>query len=68
LLVRELGLSAAHCDAACTTGADIERMRHAGLGVAVATINDAAVARSYLAAGAHGVMTDHPDLLGPTTV
>lgn len=64
-LARELGLSAVHCDADCTTGTDIERMREVGLGVAVATINTASVARSFLDTGAHGIITDHPDLLDP---
>jgi glycerophosphoryl diester phosphodiesterase len=38
-------------------------MNDAGLEIAVATVNDAGVARRFLDMGAHGIMTDHPTLL-----
>lgn len=58
-----LNLSAVHCNAQWTTADDIDRMKAAGLDVAIATINDAKVARDFLAMGAHGIMTDYPTLL-----
>jgi glycerophosphoryl diester phosphodiesterase len=58
-----LNLSAVHCNAAWTTAQDIDRMNDAGLEIAVATVNDAGVARRFLDMGAHGIMTDHPTLL-----
>ena len=63
-----LGLSAVHCNEGCTTGEDIARAKAVGLDVAVATVNDAARAQGFLNAGAHGVMSDIPDLLCNTPV
>lgn len=62
-VARELGLRAVHCNEGCTTADDISRALDAGLEVAVATVNDAARAEGFLDAGAHGVMSDIPDLL-----
>lgn len=59
----ELGLSAIHCNAEWTSARDISSMHKAGLDVAIATINDASVARKFLDDGADGVMTDWPTLL-----
>ncbi|MEL6204677.1 MAG: glycerophosphodiester phosphodiesterase family protein [Pseudomonadota bacterium] len=58
-----LGLSAIHCNAAWTVGADIDAMHAAGLDVAIATINEPNEARRFLDLGADGVMTDLPRLL-----
>lgn len=58
-----LNLSAIHSNAQWTTAADIERMKAAGLEVAIATINDPKTAREFLTMGAHGIMTDYPRLL-----
>ena len=58
-----LGLRAVHCNESCSTADDIARARNAGLEVAVATVNDATRAQGFLDAGAHGVMSDIPDLL-----
>lgn len=59
----DLHLSAIHANAQYTTAADLERVRAAGLQIAIATINDADAATEFLRAGAHGVMTDEPKLL-----
>ncbi|WP_299047372.1 glycerophosphodiester phosphodiesterase family protein [uncultured Tateyamaria sp.] len=58
-----LGLSAIHCNAEWTTAQDISAMHAAGLDVAIATINDAEMARRFLQDGADGIMTDWPRLL-----
>ena len=58
-----LGLSAIHCNADWTTAQDIQAMHDAGLDVAIATINDAGLARRFLDDGADGIMTDWPRLL-----
>ncbi|MEL6101059.1 MAG: glycerophosphodiester phosphodiesterase family protein [Pseudomonadota bacterium] len=58
-----LGLSAIHCNAEWTTAHDIAAMHAAGLDVAIATINDATLARRFLNDGADGIMTDWPKLL-----
>ncbi len=60
-----LGLSAIHCNAAWTSADDISAMRAAGLDVAIATLNDATIAQRFLDDGAHGIMTDWPNLLPP---
>ena len=60
---KSLSLTAVHCNAPYTTAADISALRAASLHVSVATVNDAAEARRFLDAGAHGVMTDIPTLL-----
>ena len=62
-VAQDLGLRAVHCNESCSTEDDIARARDAGLDVAVATVNDAARAQHFLNAGAHGVMSDRPDLL-----
>lgn len=63
-LRRGLGVSAVHFNADYASAARIAALRAAGLGVAVATVNEPARIAALLAMGAHGVMTDHPDL-GP---
>lgn len=62
-MMARLGLTAFHCNKACTRLEELPRLLEAGAHVAVATINDAELARSFLDAGCHGVMTDHPGLL-----
>lgn len=59
----ELGLSAIHCNADWTSARDISAMHAAGLDVAIATINNASLARKFLGDGADGIMTDWPSLL-----
>lgn len=61
-----LKLSAVHSNAQWTTADDIARMKAAGLEVAIATINEARVARDFLTMGADGIMTDYPTLLSGT--
>lgn len=61
-LRRDLGLCAIHINDAFATAGRIAAVRDAGLGVAVATVNDPARLGALLALGAHGVMTDHAAL------
>ena len=63
-VAEQLGLRAVHCNESCTTQQDIARARDAKLDVAVATVNDGPRAQAFLDAGAHGVMSDIPNLLG----
>ncbi len=52
-----------HSQAEVTGPGDCARLRDAGIEWAVATVNDAEVARRFLAAGATSVLTDRCDLL-----
>ncbi len=52
-----------HVQAAAADPEDRARLTAAGIEWAAATVNDPAVARAFLAAGATSVLSDHPDLL-----
>lgn len=60
-----LGLRAVHINDAFATPARVSALRSAGLGVAVATVNDPGRIAELLAMGAHGVMTDYPEIRPP---
>lgn len=63
-IAANLHLSAIHCNASYTDADDIRSVKAAGLDIAIATINQAEAAQRFLDAGADGVMTDDPRLLG----
>lgn len=44
------------------TDDDLQRLSHSGIEFAIATINDPALARKYIDAGAQTVLSDIPDL------
>lgn len=58
-----LGVSTFHLNYGFALRQGIDRLLAAGAQVAVATVNDADIARQLLAMGAQGVMTDSIDLL-----
>jgi glycerophosphoryl diester phosphodiesterase len=63
-LMTRLGVNGFHVNGPYVTAGNLRPSLVAGAEIAVATINDAADARRFLEMGAHGVITDRPDLLG----
>ena len=57
-----LGVDSFHFNYKYATKENIKRLKDAGAQTAVATVNDAALAKELLSWGLDGVMTDHSDL------
>jgi glycerophosphoryl diester phosphodiesterase len=62
-LLRRLGAQSYHPDANLILPGSIRRLRNAGFGVNIWTVNDQAVMRRLIKAGASGIITDFPQLL-----
>ena len=58
----EAGCQILHSQAMVTGDAELGLLREAGIEFAVATVNDASMARAFLSAGATSVLTDRCDL------
>ena len=47
--------------------ADVEAAQAEGIGVNVWTVDDPEIMKAYLAVNAHGIITNHPDILTDLT-